>query len=179
MALLDVVAVRSAHLLFPRRRSAAKFEAGIPAQLHALWPLFRSAGGQTRVSPYILAGVAIGESGLDPRARNPVTGAAGIMQIMPANFAKLGLVGEDWKDPAKNIPAGARILADQVRMRGSIERALAGYGGFTSWLRDPTLAAVPESQRPAKDATWYIDEALGRAWVLQLGNELGTLRLDG
>jgi soluble lytic murein transglycosylase-like protein len=180
MALLELVATRSAHLLFPRRRSASKFTlpAGTVTRLRSLWPLFRSAGQRFNLSPYILAGIAIGESGLDPRARNSTTGAAGIMQLMPGHFSRLGWAGDDWADPAKNIPAGAQILADQVKAHGTIERALAGYGGFTSWLRDPTLATVAPDKRPGKDASWYIDEALGRAWLLQVANEAGSLRLD-
>ncbi|MGF6781129.1 transglycosylase SLT domain-containing protein [Paraburkholderia sp. GAS334] len=54
-------------------------------------PVFQSAGAQYGVDPQILKAIAQQESGFNPKAVNPETGAAGIMQYIPASAKALGL----------------------------------------------------------------------------------------
>jgi soluble lytic murein transglycosylase-like protein len=161
--------------MFPGARSASKFEltAGHVQRLQPLFPIMLKEGERTRLSAYLLAGIAWGESDFIPTAKNTSSGAAGLMQVMPGHFSRLGWSGQDWANPTKNIRAGADILADQLRARKTIPKALAGYGGFVSWAKDP------KSVDPGgpKDATWYIDEAIGRAWVIELEHRFGTIKL--
>jgi soluble lytic murein transglycosylase-like protein len=173
------LATFTARTMFPRARSSAKFNItdSIVIRARGLWPLFVKHGRRTNLSPYLLLAVAIGESDLIPTAVNPSSGALGLMQIMPLHDSTKGggIAGllQKWRDPDFNMGHGADILAYQVRVRGGVEKGLAGYGGFSSWLRDPRSV---EAGGP-KDASWYIDEALGRAFTLELANELGSLGL--
>jgi soluble lytic murein transglycosylase-like protein len=67
------------------------------------------------------------ESSCQPLARSRV-GARGLMQIMPANAARLGVTRSDLWIPAKNILAGVRLLAVLLRhYRGDIISALVAY----------------------------------------------------
>lgn len=174
MSVIATAAPRLVSLLYPRARSSSKYSltAGHVQRIrqHGLWPLFVREGERTKLSPYLLAGIAWGESDFVPDALNPTTKAAGLMQVMPFHFQSLGWSGRDWADPAKNIRAGADILAYQVRVRGSIERGLAGYGGFSSWLAGKPVSGPT-------DPAWYIDEAMGRAFLLELMHRAGTLQL--
>lgn len=76
------------------------------------------------VPPRLAMSVAIAESGLDWDARSP-RGAVGVMQVMPATGAELGL---DVYDRAQNIEAGVAYLSQLLRRyNGNVALALAAY----------------------------------------------------
>lgn len=85
--------------------------------------LFLAAGQRHDVDPLLLAAVARAESGYDPTAVSPA-GAQGLMQIMPATAAGLGV---DALDPAQAVDGAARYLAEQLESFGTVELALAAY----------------------------------------------------
>jgi soluble lytic murein transglycosylase-like protein len=155
-------------------------------RLQPLWPHFVAEGKRTGLSPHLLAGISWGESSWRPDARGPnvpsprmpggTANGLGLMQLMSFHDSRYGghIVGlmDRWKEPAFNIGHGADLLADQVKRRGGVVRGLAGYGGFVTWLQDRSKVA-PGSD---KDASWYIDEALGRALVLEWLDLSGRLK---
>jgi hypothetical protein len=77
----------------------------------------------------IMVGIALHESGLDPRAvhRNSDGSAdVGIAQINTSNFGWLGLTMKTAMDPCRNLAAGAEVLF--ARYNGSPPGAVrAGY----------------------------------------------------
>lgn len=67
------------------------------------------------------------ESGFNPKAISRA-GAIGLMQVMPYTAPRVGLTEADLWDPAKNILAGARLLAVLLRYyRGDLISALVAY----------------------------------------------------
>ena len=67
---------------------------------------------------------------------NQASGAYGIGQIMPSNFAAVRAQGYDPGTTTGNIYGSAYLFADQLRLKhGNTDAAIAGYGGFVS---DPT-----------------------------------------
>lgn len=86
--------------------------------------LFDRAGEAHGVDPALLEAVAEVESGMDPTAVSPA-GARGLMQLMPATAAGLGV--EDPFDPAQAIDGAARLLRSHLDRFGSVELALAAY----------------------------------------------------
>lgn len=87
--------------------------------------LARSSGLAAGVDPALVAAVAQTESGFDPRATSR-TGAAGLMQLMPATASSLGVA--DPYDPAQNVRGGAAYLhALLERFHASVPLALAAY----------------------------------------------------
>jgi cell wall-associated NlpC family hydrolase len=86
--------------------------------------LFTQAAERHGVSPTLLAAVAKQESGFDPRAVSPA-GAQGLMQLMPATAAGLG-VGNSF-DPAQAVDGAARLLKDLLGEFGRVDLALAAY----------------------------------------------------
>jgi soluble lytic murein transglycosylase-like protein len=72
----------------------------------------------------LVKSVMAAESGFQTKAVSP-KGAIGLMQLMPATAATLGV---DPNDPVQNVDAGARYLRDLlVKYDGMLWHALAAY----------------------------------------------------
>jgi soluble lytic murein transglycosylase-like protein len=81
------------------------------------------------------------ESSWNPRAVSRA-GALGLMQLLPATAAKVGVSREELFDPAKNILAGVRLLAVLLRhYRGDVISALTAYNARP---RQP-FAPIPQN----------------------------------
>jgi hypothetical protein len=90
-------------------------------------PEILAASAATGTPPALIAGVMRVESGGDPESVS-VDGAQGLMQVMPAELAALGIPRGRWRDPRINVLAGATILAQ--RSGGGWEAAVASYFGI-------------------------------------------------
>jgi len=86
--------------------------------------LITQAASKNGVDPDLVKAVVKAESGFRSEAVSR-TGAQGLMQLMPATAASLGV--SDPFDPAQNIEAGTRYLKSQIDRFGSTELALAAY----------------------------------------------------
>ena len=99
------------------------------ARQAATTPLFITAGGQVELSPRLLEAVAYVESRFNQQAVSKA-GAIGVMQLMPATAAELGV---DPGNPEGNIRGGAEYLRRMVTMFGNnLELALAAYNAGPS-----------------------------------------------
>jgi soluble lytic murein transglycosylase-like protein len=76
------------------------------------------------IDPLLVRAVIEIESGFQPEAVSRA-GAQGLMQIMPATGAELGLTSPF--DPDSNIQAGIRYLKQMINQFGTIPLALAAY----------------------------------------------------
>ena len=84
---------------------------------------FDRAGERYGISPRLLAAVAKVESSYRPDAVSSA-GAIGLMQLMPATAAGLGV---DPYDPVASINGAARLLRDLQGRFGTIDLALGAY----------------------------------------------------
>ncbi|HWE56926.1 MAG TPA: NlpC/P60 family protein [Acidimicrobiales bacterium] len=101
--------------------SAGMTSLGVPA---ALQSLFEQAGQRYGVNPLLLASVAKQESGFQPNVVSSA-GAIGLMQLMPATAAGLGVSASD---PGQAIDGAAQLLSGYLgRYGGSVPLALAAY----------------------------------------------------
>jgi soluble lytic murein transglycosylase-like protein len=87
--------------------------------------IIKEKSRQYGVSEDLIKAVIQAESGFNPNAVSSA-GALGLMQLMPATAAGLGVT--DPFDPEQNIDGGVRYLKGQIdRFGGDVKLALAAY----------------------------------------------------
>lgn len=127
----------------------------------AFWhELISSMASAAGINPDLAVNVAEQESGLDPNAVNPKSGAIGMMQLMPGTAAALGV---NPYDAMANIAGGIRYLQEQLSTFGDEAKALAAYNwgpnrvaqAVEQWGTDWLSHAPGETQR-------YVSRILSR-----------------
>lgn len=94
----------------------------VPAQIDALVSQNSTAW---QVDPSLVKAVIVNESGFDANATSR-TGAQGLMQLMPATAAAVGV--RNAYDPVQNVAGGTRYLKSLLdRFGGDVRRAVAAY----------------------------------------------------
>ena len=111
--------------------------------------LAEAAARRHGLDPALVMAVAQVESGLQAAAVSP-KGAQGLMQLMPATAASLGV--SDPFDPAQNLDGGARHLGSLLqRYDGDLKRALAAYNaGEAAVTRHGGIPPYPETRSYVK-----------------------------
>ncbi len=102
------------------RQAAASFQMS-----ESMDAIFQEAANTYGVSVNLLKAVGMAESNFNQYAQSGA-GAQGVMQLMPATAASLGVT--DPFDARQNIMGGAKLLAQNLSMYGgNIDLALAAY----------------------------------------------------
>lgn len=97
------------------------------AQTASMASIVTAAANAYGVDPSLALAVAQRESSMNPNAVNPVSGAAGLMQLMPATFAQMA-VGTNIMDPTQNANAGVKYLSMMLaQFGGDPAKAVAAY----------------------------------------------------
>lgn len=116
----------------------------------AYWETIRAEGERRGLDPYLIASIIRQESGFEPSTVSNA-GAVGLMQIMPAEAARIGEAGglgaiarEDLFDPEKNIAVGAAEYAQKLElMNGDHTLAIASYNAgeaaVSRWLERTSM----------------------------------------
>ena len=116
-----------------------------------------AAASKYGVDPALVRAVVQQESGFDPNATSPA-GAQGLMQLMPATAAGLGVTNP--YDPAQSIDAGTRYLAGQLdRFGGDVRLALAAYNAGPGAVQQcGGVPPYPETQRYVENILAHYQE---------------------
>lgn len=136
----------------------------------AIVALLDAAAARYGVSAALVRAVAWVESRGNPLAKSSA-GAMGVMQLMPATAAGLGV--KDAFDPSQNIDAGVRFLA-RLLATHAVPDALAAYNWGPGNVQREQRG---EKTRPARTVK-YIDNVLARA-KLEQGKLDGASPDDG
>jgi murein DD-endopeptidase MepM/ murein hydrolase activator NlpD len=112
----------------------------------------RAAALKAGIDPLLLTSVVRAESGFRATAVSRV-GAQGLAQLMPATSRSMGV--KDPFDPATNVAAGARYLANNLRIYGRTDLALAAYQAGKGAVAN--AGGIPDSPTTHH----YIDRILG------------------
>lgn len=107
-----------------RRRQIQRRAMRAPSAEDAFDSLILIKAREHRVEPALVKAVIAAESNFQPLAVSRV-GAQGLMQLMPATAASLGV--EDSFHPRQNVDGGTRYLRQMLDRFGDVRRALAAY----------------------------------------------------
>lgn len=119
--------------------------------------LFESAAAKYGVSADLLSAVARQESGYDPNATSSA-GAQGLMQLMPATAAGLGV--DNPYDPSQAVDGAAKLLRSLLDRFGSTPLALAAYNaGPGAVLRYDGIPPYPETQNYVRSVMSLVEAA--------------------
>ncbi len=120
-------------------------------------PLVLEHATRNNLRPELVRAVIQVESGFNPRARSP-KGAMGLMQLMPATAAELGV--RNPYDPGENIRGGAAYLRQLLdRYDGNEELALAAYNAGAGAVEKYGRAVPP--YRETRDYVKKVGSAAG------------------
>ncbi|MHB0971103.1 MAG: transglycosylase SLT domain-containing protein [Thermoanaerobaculia bacterium] len=136
--------------------------AGVPARFWEIlyprpyWEAFVREGARQGIEPYRLAAITRQESGFEPTVVSSA-GAVGLMQIMPAEAARIASAGGVTKpvtrealfDPETNIAVGAAEVAQKLRVtNGNLVHAIAAYNAGEEavgrWLAQSATSDVDQ-----------------------------------
>jgi soluble lytic murein transglycosylase-like protein len=95
-----------------------------PASRTQIERLIDASAAESNLDPALIEAIVQNESGFDSRATS-AAGARGLMQLMPATAAGLGVA--DAYDAAQNIRGGTRYFRALLDRFGSVELAIAAY----------------------------------------------------
>jgi soluble lytic murein transglycosylase-like protein len=115
-----------------------------PLPASQLDPLIEGAAIQQGLQPELLRGMVNQESGARPCAVSP-KGAMGLMQLMPATAAQLGV--KDPFDPKENLNAGALFFKQLLTIYDDLPLALGAYNAGPGKINSiEGIPAIPETQ---------------------------------
>lgn len=119
--------------------------------------IFEEAANTYNVSAKLLKAIAKAESNFNANAVSSA-GAVGIMQLMPATAASLGVTNS--YDPRQNIMGGAKYIAQLLeRYSGNISLALAAYNaGGNNVDKYGGIPPFTETQNYVKKVLSYLDQ---------------------
>ena len=115
-----------------------------PLPASQLDPLIEGAARRQDLQPELLRSMVNQESGARPCAVSP-KGAMGLMQLMPATAAQLGV--KDPFDPRENLNAGAWFLKQLLTIYDDLPLALGAYNAGPARVNAiDGIPAIPETQ---------------------------------
>lgn len=121
--------------------------------------IFQKASDTYGVPVNLLKAMAKQESNFDPNATSHC-GAQGVMQLMPATAASLGVT--DAYDPEQNIMGGAKYISQLLaKYNGDVSLALAAYNaGSGNVAKYGGIPPFKETQNYVAKVTAYMNETL-------------------
>ena len=100
---------------------------------HLLHPIILQTANRYQMDPALVNAIVMAESEYNPRAVSK-KGARGLMQLMPATAAALGV--KDSFNPEQNLDGGVRYFKRLVnRFDGDVKLALAAYNAGSRKVR--------------------------------------------
>lgn len=135
------------------------FSSYLDASTTTMDDIFQKASDTYGVPVSLLKAMAKQESNFDPNATSSC-GAQGVMQLMPATAASLGVT--DAYDPEQNIMGGAKYISQLLsKYDGDISLALAAYNaGSGNVAKYGGIPPFKETQNYVAKVTAYMNENL-------------------
>jgi soluble lytic murein transglycosylase-like protein len=116
-----------------------------PERARHLAPYIVSLSAYFEISPGLVLGVMLTENTTFRSTAVSVSGAVGLMQLMPGTMASHARTcGPDRTNDVSNICAGIHVLALNWRRAGDLRRALLNYNGCVRGTVTPNCFTYPD-----------------------------------
>jgi soluble lytic murein transglycosylase-like protein len=149
---MQVTGAQSTPALLPASASASKSE--------NFDPIIERYASDYQIDPHLIRSIIAQESGFNPKAVSP-KGARGLMQLMPATAARLGV--RNSFDPEQNIQGGVKHFKFlMVSFNNNLELSLAAYNAGENLVQ--RLGRVP-AIRETRDYVQSITRRYGKKEV--------------
>ncbi len=138
-----------------------------PGMPNGFDPIIEKYASDYQIDPHLIRSIIAQESGFNPQAISP-KGARGLMQLMPATAARLGV--KNSFDPEQNIQGGVKHFKSLMdSFNNNLELSLAAYNAGENLVQ--RLGRVPE----IKETRDYVQSITKRYGKKELASQTQTI----
>jgi hypothetical protein len=129
------------------------------ADMQEIYNAVDNASKKYGVDSNLILAIIKQESDFDPHSTSGV-GAAGLMQIMPDNFAQVGIT--DGYDVNQNINGGTKLLKEYLdQYNGNAEMALMAYNGGPGTMQKRGVSSAADLYKMPQETRNYVPKVMG------------------
>lgn len=129
------------------------------ADMEKIYSAVDSASKKYGVDSNLILAIIKQESDFDSNSTSGV-GATGLMQIMPQNFAHLGI--SDGYDVNQNINGGTKLLKEYLdKYNGNAEMALMAYNGGPGTMQKRGVSSANDLYKMPSETQNYVPRVMG------------------
>ncbi len=129
------------------------------AELEKIYSAVKKAAKEYGVDENLIYAIIKQESDFDSTCTSGV-GAAGLMQIMPANFSHLGI--SDAYDVDQNVDGGTKLLKEYLNQYGGdIQMALMAYNGGPGTMQNRGVRSSGDLYKMPSETQNYVPKVMG------------------
>ena len=129
------------------------------AELEKIYSAVKKASKEYGIDENLIYAVIKQESDFDSTCTSSV-GAAGLMQIMPANFSHLGI--SDAYDVDQNVNGGTKLLKEYLNQYGGdIQMALMAYNGGPGTMQRRGVSSSSDLYKMPSETQNYVPKVMG------------------
>lgn len=130
-----------------------------PEELSKIYAAVSEASKKYGIDESLILAVIKQESDFDSTCTSGV-GAAGLMQIMPSNYAHLGI--SDPYDVNQNVNGGTKLLKEYLdQYNGDIQMALMAYNGGPGTMQNRGVESADDLYKMPKETQNYVPKVMG------------------
>ncbi|MDO5518687.1 MAG: lytic transglycosylase domain-containing protein [Clostridium sp.] len=129
------------------------------AELEKIYSAVKKASKEYGVDENLIYAIIKQESDFDSTCTSGV-GAAGLMQIMPANFSHLGI--SDAYDVDQNVDGGTKLLKEYLNQYGGdVQMALMAYNGGPGTMQRRGVSSSGDLYKMPSETQNYVPKVMG------------------
>jgi membrane-bound lytic murein transglycosylase B len=129
------------------------------ADMQKIYNAVSTAAEKYGVDSNLILAIIKQESDFDPNSTSSC-GAAGLMQIMPENFANAGITNE--YDVNQNINGGTKLFKEYLdKFDGNTEMALMAYNGGPGTMHKRGISSASDLYKMPQETQNYVPKVMG------------------
>ena len=127
--------------------------------MQKIYNAVNAASGKYGVDANLILSIIKQESDFDPYSTSS-SGASGLMQIMPQNFANVGVT--DQYDVNQNINGGTKLFKEYLdKFDGNPEMALMAYNGGPGTMQKRGVSSASDLYKMPQETQNYVPRVMG------------------